>query len=223
MRWAVWLHRSQYEMTPKANDAAMTKVRKDKLREVLAGHDGTWVAHPALVKLASDEFSKHMLGPNQMHIRRENVTVTADDLLDTKIPSGVITETGIRQNLSVGIVYIESWLRGLGCVPIHNLMEDAATAEISRSQLWQWVHHRVSTDKGQQVTADWVGRLLDEECNAIRKEIGEEKWSKSKFDLAKRLFKTQVAGNNDYADFLTTLCYDHIIEDAARSRPSSKL
>src|SRR5262245_48403715 len=122
-----------------ANERALSKVRQDKLREVSAGHDGTWVAHPGLVAVAKEIFDERMKGPNQLHALREDVKVTARDLL--KVPKGEITEEGLRLNIDVGIQYLESWLRGVGCVPIYNLMEDAATAEICRSQVWQWVRH----------------------------------------------------------------------------------
>lgn len=123
---------------PKANDAAMEKVRADKLREVKAGHDGTWVAHPALVKIALEIFNEHMPGPNQYHIRREDVHVSALDLLNTNVP-GRITEAGIRSNLSALLVYVGNWVGGLGCVPVNYMMEDAATAEIARVQIWHWM------------------------------------------------------------------------------------
>ena len=129
---------------PEANDKAMASVRSDKLREVRAGHDGTWVAHPALAAIATDVFNTYMPTPNQMHIRREDVKVGQMDLLNMNNP-GTITEDGIRKNLNIGLGYMEGWLRGVGCVPINFLMEDAATAEVSRSQLWQWVKHGVST------------------------------------------------------------------------------
>ena len=116
---------------PSANSAAMTKVQADKLREVKAGHDGTWVAHPDLAHIAMDVFNEHMLTPNQIFFRREDVTITGKDLLKTSVPGGKITEKGIKENIEVGLIYCEAWLRGIGCSPINNLMEDAATAEIS--------------------------------------------------------------------------------------------
>jgi len=120
---------------PSANAAAMDKVKADKLREVKAGHDGTWVAHPDLAGIAMDIFNQHMSTPNQLHIRREDVSISAKDLLNTNVPGGKITEKGIKDNLEVGLIYCEAWLRGIGCSPINNLMEDAATAEISVSSL----------------------------------------------------------------------------------------
>src|SRR5258706_12696070 len=127
-----------------ANEAALEKVRADKLREVKAGHDGTWVAHPGLVPIAKEIFDAHMPGHNQLDVKREDVTVTRDDLLS--IPEGARTDSGLRHNIRVGIQYIEAWLRGNGCVPLYNLMEDAATAEISRAQVWQWLHHKAAVD-----------------------------------------------------------------------------
>ncbi|KAL1918054.1 uncharacterized protein VTP21DRAFT_3320 [Calcarisporiella thermophila] len=196
---------------PKANEAAIAKVKGDKLREVLAGHDGTWVAHPALVPIATEIFDTHMPQPNQIHVRREDIQVTALDLLNTNVP-GAITESGIRNNLSVGLIYMEAWLRGVGCVPIYHLMEDAATAEISRSQLWQWARHSARTAEGQNVTSDWLLKLLDEEVEKLRQQLGEERFRDSKYELAKRHMATQITGDpNNYADFLTTLLYDEIV------------
>ncbi|KAL1921161.1 uncharacterized protein VTP21DRAFT_10877 [Calcarisporiella thermophila] len=195
---------------PKANDAAMARVKADKLREVLAGHDGTWVAHPALIKIAMDIFNDHMPQPNQIHIRRDDVHVTAKDLLNMRVP-GAITEAGIRNNLSVGLIYMEAWLRGVGCVPIHHLMEDAATAEISRSQLWQWARHRSVTREGKEITPEWLLQLLNEEVEKLKQQLGGQRFSASKFELAKRYMATQITGDDKYADFLTTLIYNEII------------
>ncbi|RKO94190.1 malate synthase [Blyttiomyces helicus] len=193
-----------------ANEAAMTKVRGDKLREVQAGHDGTWVAHPDLVRLAKAIFDEHMPQPNQLYVRREDVRVTASDLISTAGLKGAITDKGVRTNVDVALQYMESWLRGAGCVPIHNLMEDAATAEISRSQLWQWVHHRARTAEGKEVSPEYVSQVLDEEVAAIKARIGEKRFAASKFDLAKKYLASTVLGK-EYADFLTTLCYDSIV------------
>ncbi|KAF5835710.1 malate synthase [Dunaliella salina] len=202
---------------PTANDAAMAKVEADKLQEVLAGHDGTWVAHPELVKLALMVFNKHMPNPNQLHVRREDVVVTAKDLLSLEGVKGAITEKGLRDNLDVGLQYMEAWLRGVGCVPIHNLMEDAATAEISRSQVWQWVRHNVRTAEGRSITPDWVTALLEEDVAAKRMAMGEQRFSRSKFDLAKRLIATTIQGTS-YSDFLTLLCYEHIVSTDGAAR-----
>jgi malate synthase len=181
-----------------ANDAAMAKVKSDKLREVRAGHDGTWVAHPALAKIASDIFNEHMPTPNQMHVRREDVNISANDLLNMNVP-GKITEAGIRQNLDIGLSYMEAWIRGVGCVPINYLMEDAATAEVSRSQLWQWTRHGVKTAEGQTVTKDYALKLLKEQTE----KLGEKAPKGNKFQLAAKYFEGQVTGE-DYAEFLTS-------------------
>jgi len=187
-----------------ANDAAMNNVRQDKLREVRAGHDGTWVAHPALASIASDVFNQYMPTPNQIYKRREDVHVTANDLLNMNMPGG-ITEEGIRKNLNIGLGYMEGWLRGIGCVPINYLMEDAATAEVSRSQLWQWCKHGVKTSEGQTVTKAYAQRLLKEQADELASKAGKG----NKFHLAEQYFAGQVTGE-DYADFLTSLLYNEI-------------
>ncbi|KAF9426334.1 hypothetical protein BGZ94_006649, partial [Podila epigama] len=187
-----------------ANKAAMDKVYNDKLREVKAGHDGTWVAHPDLVKLALKVFNEHMPQPNQLHIRRDDVHVTAQDLLNTNVKNGKITENGIRANVSVSLMYMEAWLRGAGCV------EDAATAEISRSQLWQWAKHGAKTDAGVVITPEYLLRVLDEEVAKLAKEMGEQRFKASKIPQAKVHLSTQITGK-DYADFLTTLLYEDIV------------
>ena len=146
---------------PVANDAALEKVRQDKLREVRAGHDGTWVAHPGLVPVAAAVFDASMPGANQLDVTRDDVRVMASDLL--AVPEGEITEAGLRTNVDVGIQYLESWLRGSGCVPIYNLMEDAATAEISRTQVWQWVHHGARLSDGRIVTEQLVREIIAQE------------------------------------------------------------
>ena len=181
-----------------ANDVAMNNVRQDKLREVRAGHDGTWVAHPALASIASDVFNAYMPTPNQIYRRREEVHVTANDLLNMNMPGG-ITEEGIRKNLNIGLGYMEGWLRGIGCVPINYLMEDAATAEVSRSQLWQWCKHGVKTSNGQTVNKAYALRLLKEQANELASKAGKG----NKFHLAEQYFAGQVTGE-DYADFLTS-------------------
>jgi malate synthase len=188
----------------KANDAAMANVRADKLREVKAGHDGTWVAHPALAAIAAEVFNAHMPTPNQLFVRREDVAVTANDLLNMNVP-GQVTEAGIRKNLNIGLGYMEGWLRGVGCVPINYLMEDAATAEVSRSQLWQWCRHRVTTAEGKTVDKGYALRLLKEQADELAKKGARG----NKYHLAAQYFKGQVTGE-DYADFLTSLLYDEI-------------
>src|SRR5216683_324622 len=146
---------------PKANEEAMERVRQDKLREVQAGHDGTWVAHPGLVPVAKDIFDAHMPQANQISKKREAVHVTSKDLL--AVPEGDITEAGLRWNIDVGLQYLEAWLRGVGCVPIYNLMEDAATAEICRAQVWQWVRHGAKLSDGRTVTPEMVSAAIDEQ------------------------------------------------------------
>ncbi len=185
-----------------ANEAALEKVRQDKLREVRAGHDGTWVAHPGLVPVAMQVFDAGIQGggPNQLDVAREDVRVTASDLL--AVPDGEITEGGLRTNVDVGIQYLESWLRGSGCVPIYNLMEDAATAEISRSQVWQWVRHGAHLSDGRAVTQDLVESIITEEME--RKNL-----TGGKFELAASLFHQLMTGS-DFPEFLTLVGYEHL-------------
>jgi malate synthase len=189
---------------PVKNEEALAKVRADKLREVTDGHDGTWVAHPGLVPVARDIFDAHMKGPNQIDFQRGDVEVTPADLL--KAPTGTRTEAGLRQNIDVGVRYLEAWLRGSGCVPIHHLMEDAATAEISRTQVWQWLHHGATLVDGRQVTKSLFGQLLGEELSKIRAELG-ERWTASRFDDAAQLFE-RLSTADDCASFLTLPAYD---------------
>ncbi|HQD12992.1 MAG: malate synthase A [Chitinophagales bacterium] len=192
---------------PEANEIALAKVRADKEREAKAGHDGTWVAHPGLVQIAMDEFNKYMPTPNQIHVKREDVHVTAADLL--KVPEGTITLAGLKNNIDVGIQYLEAWLRGNGCVPIHNLMEDAATAEISRTQVWQWVHHEdAKLDDGTKVTAELVQQLINEQKEAYKAALG-DKYAASKFDLATELF-TKMSLQDTLEEFLTLEAYNYI-------------
>ncbi|KAI1405218.1 malate synthase, glyoxysomal [Hypoxylon fuscum] len=199
-----------------ANDKAMEGVRADKLREVRAGHDGTWVAHPALASIASEIFNKHMPTPNQLFRRREDVKIGQNDLLNMNVP-GKITEEGIRKNLNIGLGYMEAWVRGIGCVPINYLMEDAATAEVSRSQLWQWVRHGVTTSEGKKVDKAYALQLLKEQTEQLAAQAPKG----HKFQLASQYFAGQVTGE-DYADFLTTLLYDEITA-VGNAAPASKL
>jgi malate synthase len=193
---------------PEANEIALNKVRADKEREAKAGHDGTWVAHPGLVQIAMDEFNKYMPTPNQIHVKRDDVHVTAKDLLE--VPQGTITLGGLKNNIDVGIQYLEAWLRGNGCVPIHNLMEDAATAEISRTQVWQWVHHEdAKLDDGTKITAELVKKLIDEQKESYRQSLGADKYAKSKFDLATELFEKMSLQDN-LEEFLTLEAYNYI-------------
>jgi malate synthase len=198
---------------PAANEAAMEKVRADKLREVTDGCDGTWVAHPGLVPIAKAIFDQYMPGPNQYSKQLSDVNYTASDLLDFQ-PERPITEAGLRNNISVGIQYLGAWLAGNGCVPVYNLMEDAATAEISRSQIWQWIRSPkgVLTD-GRKVTVELVRHLLAEELPRIKTYLGEESWNAGKYVDAARLFSEMCTG--DYVEFLTLPAYEWITSDMA--------
>ncbi len=191
-----------------ANEAAMEKVRQDKLREVTDGCDGTWVAHPALVPIAREIFDRHMPQPNQYTRQRPDVTVSASQLLDFK-PEAPITEAGLRNNISVGVQYLGAWLSGNGCVPVFNLMEDAATAEISRSQIWQWIRsEKGKLDDGRKVTADLFRKLLAEELPKVKAYLGEEGWRAGKYESGAALFEQLITG--DYVEFLTLPAYDLI-------------
>lgn len=187
---------------PVANEAAIGKVRQDKLREVKAGHDGTWVAHPGLVPVAREVFDEHMGGPNQLDVKREDVTADAGKLLE--VHSGSITNAGLHVNVDVGIQYLEAWLRGIGCVPIYNLMEDAATAEISRSQVWQWVRHGARTDQGQPITAELVREAIAAEKAKLEERLGGET-----LDRAAQLFE-QMMTAPECAEFLTLEAYPYL-------------
>lgn len=191
---------------PEANEEAMNKVRADKEREARDGHDGTWVAHPGLVPVAMEVFDRLMPTPNQIHIKREDVNVTASDLL--AVPEGQITEAGLRTNISVGVQYIEAWLRGSGAVPIFNLMEDAATAEISRAQVWQWIRHpRGVLADGRKVTVELVRQLLSEELASLQSAMGEERYSQGRFEEASKLFD-QLVTAEQFEEFLTIPGYN---------------
>lgn len=194
---------------PEANERALAKVREDKQREAEDGHDGTWVAHPGLVPVAKKEFER-VLGdkPNQISRLRDDVEVTAADLV--QVPSGSITEEGLRLNVRVGIQYLEAWLGGLGCVPLYNLMEDAATAEISRTQVWQWIHNPGGVlDDGRRVTLDLVRQIIDEELRRIESERGSERFENGRFPEATGLFTALVA-DDTLAEFLTLKAYELI-------------
>jgi malate synthase len=191
-----------------ANEAAMDKVRQDKLREVTDGCDGTWVAHPALVPIAKEIFDKHMPQPNQYDKQRPDVSFGTKDLLDFQ-PEKPITENGLRLNISVGIQYLGSWLAGNGCVPVFNLMEDAATAEISRSQIWQWIRSPKGVlDDGRKVTVELFRKLAAEELPKIRTYVGEDAWKAGKYEPAAKLFDEITTG--EYVDFLTLPAYQRI-------------
>jgi malate synthase len=191
-----------------ANETAFAKVRADKLREVKAGHDGTWVAHPGMVALAREVFDEHMPEPNQID-RAPGRARAAGELLE--LPEGSVTEKGVRQNVNVGILYLEAWLGGSGAVPLYNLMEDAATAEISRTQLWQWVHHAAKLDDGRTVDADLYRRIRDEELASIR-----SNGAYPNLDTAARIFDELILAS-ELADFLTIPAYAEILKTETNS------
>jgi malate synthase len=192
------------------NRVAFAKVRDDKRREAGDGFDGSWVAHPDMVATCTEVFDE-VLGdrPNQLDKLREDVHVSADQLLDVKSTPGEVTEGGLRSNVSVGIQYLEAWLRGSGAVGINNLMEDAATAEISRSQVWQWLHNSVQLADGETVTRELVERIIQEELDAIRKTTGEDVFAAGRWDDARSLF-TEMALADDFAEFLTLPAYERM-------------
>ncbi len=192
---------------PEVNRIALEKVRADKEREAGDGFDGSWVAHPDLVPVCREVFDR-VLGdrPNQLDRRRDEVAVAAGQLLDVTSVPGSITEAGLRGNVDVALRYLEAWLGGNGAVGIHNLMEDAATAEISRSQVWQWVHNGVRLDTGRVVTADLVREIADQQLSAIAAELGAQAYAASRYPLARTVFE-QVALADEFADFLTLPAY----------------
>jgi malate synthase len=192
------------------NRVALDKVKEDKDREVNDGFDGTWVAHPDLVPTATEAFNR-VLGsrPNQLERQRTDVSVTSAQLLDVKVPGGSITENGLRMNVSVGIQYLESWMRGTGAAAINNLMEDVATSEISRSQIWQWVKHSAAMSDGQVVTEDLVREVADDEMAQLRERLGTDAWSKSRFPEARQVFE-EVALSSTFQPFLTLVALKHI-------------
>jgi malate synthase len=190
---------------PAANEAAMARVRADKLREAHAGHDGTWIAHPGLAAIAREAFDSVMRGPNQLSVTRADVNVGALDLL--KVPEGEITEGGLRACIRVGVQYLEAWLRGNGCVPLYHLMEDAATAEICRAQLWQWLRHGAHTSDGQEITLARFDRLMTAELDRIHTEVGAARLSHGVFPTAARLFE-QMTKSETFDEFLTLPAYE---------------
>jgi malate synthase len=193
---------------PEANEKALQRVRDDKIREATEGHDGTWVAHPGLVPIAMEVFNERMTGANQLDRRREDVSVTAADLL--AVPTGPITEAGLRININVGLRYLESWLRGAGCVPIFNLMEDAATCEISRTQIWQWIRHPKGVlDDGRKITVEMFRQFMDEELAKIRADVGAEAYTSGKFPVARQIFD-EVTTSPTLVEFLTLPAYKHL-------------
>lgn len=192
---------------PAANEKALERVRQDKLREVQAGHDGTWVAHPGLVPVAKQVFDAHMRGPNQLEAGMHGVPVTAKDLL--AVHKGQITENGLRLNITVGIQYLEAWLGGNGCVPIYNLMEDAATAEISRAQVWQWVRNRAALSDGRKVDSNLVREIIGEELNKLQTALGAARYENSHFKKAAELFEALIT-RSEFTDFMTLKAYEYI-------------
>jgi malate synthase len=190
---------------PAANAAAMARVRADKLREARAGHDGTWIAHPGLAAIARGPFDEVMRGPNQLGVLREDVRASAGDLV--AIPDGAISEEGLRNCIRVGVQYLESWLRGNGCVPLYHLMEDAATAEICRAQLWQCLRHGARTSDGAPVTVARFDSLLHAELDRIHGEVGAARLAEGVFPSAARLFE-QMIKSESFDEFLTLPAYD---------------
>jgi len=204
---------------PAANQAALDKVRADKVREATDGCDGTWVAHPGLVGIAKAVFDEHIPGPNQVHKQRNDVHITARDLLDFQ-PETPITEAGLRNNISVGIQYIGAWLAGNGCVPVYNLMEDAATAEISRSQIWQWIRSPKGVlDDGRKVSRELVRKFLPEELARVRTLLSEDAWKAGRYEEAARLFD-EITVSDEYVDFLTLSGYELLMRDAPSPVPA---
>jgi len=185
----------------------MEKVRADKEREAGDGHDGTWVAHPGLVAIAKEIFDREMPQPNQIARKRQDVHATASDLL--AVPKGTIAEAGLRQNLNVGIGYIEAWLRGIGCAPLYHLMEDAATAEISRAQVWQWIRHGAKLDDGRTIDVALCRKLLDEELARCREDA-----RGGRYEDAARLFSELIEAPT-FPEFLTMPAYDMITAESA--------
>jgi malate synthase len=192
---------------PAANDAAIAKVRADKEREATDGHDGTWVAHPALVPVAREIFDRIMPAANQIHRRRQDVAVTAADLL--RMPEGTRSEAGLRQNIAIGIGYVEAWLRGVGCVPLNHLMEDAATAEISRAQIWQQLHHGATLDDGRTIDKPLFRALLADEMAKIEQRLGPA-FRKSRFKEAAKMFR-EWSEAKTFVEFLTLPAYDWVV------------
>ena len=192
-----------------ANDAAFAKVRADKEREARQGHDGTWVAHPGLVPVAKEVFDRLMPNPNQLDKLASDVSVTREDLL--QVHQGARTEAGLRENIRVGVQYIEAWLDGSGAVPLYNLMEDAATAEISRAQIWQWLYHRAKLDDGREVTPELFRTICDDEMAKVREAVGPTTYDGGRFEEAVELF-TEMSLALEFEEFLTLPAYRLIIE-----------
>ena len=193
---------------PAASEAAFERVRADKLREVKDGHDGTWVAHPGLVSVAKQVFDEHMPTPNQINKQQEEEKITSAHLL--AVPKGEVTEEGLRNNCRVGIQYIEAWLGGLGCVPLYNLMEDAATAEICRAQVWQWLKHKARLSDGRLIDEGLVKTVIDEEMAKLKDTLGRGRFQEGHFDEAVDIFM-RVATPPDFIEFLTLPAYERVM------------
>ncbi len=191
---------------PEANDRALERVRQDKLREVKAGHDGTWVAHPGLIPIAQKVFDENMPQPNQID-KKTNAQVSAADLMQPA--AGEITAAGLEMNIDVGIQYLEAWLKGNGCVPIYNLMEDAATAEISRAQLWQWVHHGARMNDGSQVTTEKVLAAIPQVLAKLKRQLGDARYNSGAFELAAQMF-SDMTQSATFPEFLTAVAYQKL-------------
>jgi malate synthase len=200
---------------PVANEAALAKVRADKDREANDGHDGTWVAHPGLVAIAREAFDKVMKTPNQIHKKRDDVNVSAKDLLNFQ-PKGPVTEAGLRTNINIGIQYLGAWLAGTGCVPIFNLMEDAATAEISRAQIWHWIRSPLGilTD-GRKITKELFRELVPQELEKVRQLLGDKGYAAGKYPEGATMFE-ELTLAEDFAEFLTLRAYDYLVAHEQR-------
>ncbi len=194
---------------PQANETAMAKVRADKEREVKDGHDGTWVAHPGMVTLATEIFDKYMPKSNQINKLLPDFNVSIAELV--QVPDGSVTDSGLRGNIDVGVRYLEAWLGGNGCVPIHNLMEDAATAEISRAQLWQWIRHEVKTAEGNKITPQYIIDLIRNQRKIYQQELGDG-YKSTNFDKAIDLFQN-MSLSEKCPDFLTLDAYESILQN----------
>jgi len=193
---------------PVANEEALAKVREDKVREASDGHDGTWVAHPGLVAIAKAAFDERMPDAHQIAMTRDDVEVTVEDLL--AVPQGTITEEGVRHNIDVGMQYMAAWLGGNGCVPIYNLMEDAATAEISRSQLWQWLHHRdAALSDGRAIDRALVRSMFDEEARRLLENVGGDAAAADRARLARGIIE-DIVSEDEFTEFMTLVGYDHL-------------
>jgi malate synthase len=201
-----------------ANALALAKVREDKLRESADGFDGTWVAHPDLVPVATEVFDQALgTRQNQLDRRRERVPISPQELLNIRVPGGVITEAGLRGNVRVGIQYLESWLRGAGAAAIANLMEDVATAEIARSQIWQWLRHEAHLKEGQLITPDLVRQVAREEVDQLRQTLGDEAFAQSRISEAAEIFEEVVLAQQ-FVEFLTLPAYARLLQGERKEK-----